>query len=515
MYRVLLLDDEELIVTGLADYIQKKCNRYELLLCYTGEQALDVLRRYHIHIVVTDIEMLGIDGLELHACIRQDYPFIYTVFLTAHSNFEYAYVATKNEKTKFLLKADGYNQVIHTLDHIVSEIESNIVDRMMRQQVQNVQMQSVQMNRYLFINHCLRHPLMSNERVQRGLLSCGMALDATRPLMMVLVHLHIPSSFGERSATLSTATALLQSNLEQHYVNAVIPLSEEEIICLLHVSEENRPRATTLQEQFEMYQEALNRLCACNSLIALTDATLYWKDCMLRIESLRIILAEYASDESVLIRLQKTDDKHDSAIKWAAKLAEAMGENDTENLQHIFDEMNGVLPVNEIQSVILHFLEYNTTHRSRILHTLLDYYSTQMKEGYTQETLRNLLNNEKEREKEERNSHKRVIVERINAYIDTHYHESLFLSDIAEHLYMSPTYISKLYKSYCGTNIVDRIMEVRLTKGLDLVLNTNKKIKEIASDVGFNSARYFNLCFKKKFGLAPNVKRDEHWNTTD
>ena len=75
MYRVMLLDDEALIVNGLNDYIANSdCEQYELFPCYTGTQALALLQKRRFDVVITDIEMQGFSGLQLHDVIQSTTP---------------------------------------------------------------------------------------------------------------------------------------------------------------------------------------------------------------------------------------------------------------------------------------------------------------------------------------------------------------------------------------------------------------------------------------------------------
>ena len=106
------------------------------------------------------------------------------------------------------------------------------------------------------------------------------------------------------------------------------------------------------------------------------------------------------------------------------------------------------------------------------------------------------------------------IVKKIDAMIDRRYMEDLALSDIAESLYMSPSYVSRLYKKQQGINLVDRIRTVRMEQAKRLLTETNRKVQQIAKDVGFHSARYFTVNFHNYSGEAPNSWRERVWAET-
>lgn len=71
MYQVLLVDDEALITDGLAEYLARRApERFEILKAYSGAGALEIAGRMRVDILVTDIEMLGLDGLAVRRRVQ-------------------------------------------------------------------------------------------------------------------------------------------------------------------------------------------------------------------------------------------------------------------------------------------------------------------------------------------------------------------------------------------------------------------------------------------------------------
>ena len=97
MYQVLLVDYEALITDGLAEYLARRApERFEILKAYSGAGALEIAGRMRVDILVTDIEMLGMDGLAVRRRVQALWPQCRAIFLTAHANFEYAYQAIQD-----------------------------------------------------------------------------------------------------------------------------------------------------------------------------------------------------------------------------------------------------------------------------------------------------------------------------------------------------------------------------------------------------------------------------------
>lgn len=88
-------------------------------------------------------------------------------------------------------------------------------------------------------------------------------------------------------------------------------------------------------------------------------------------------------------------------------------------------------------------------------------------------------------------------------YIDKHYAENLSLKSVAEVLFISESYLSKLFVRYLNLRFTEYINSVRIAKAVELLKNEDYKIHEISVIVGYNEYRYFDTVFKKIVGITP------------
>lgn len=95
------------------------------------------------------------------------------------------------------------------------------------------------------------------------------------------------------------------------------------------------------------------------------------------------------------------------------------------------------------------------------------------------------------------------IVIAVIKFIEDNYSEEIDVNDISQHVYLSYSYISRLFKDYTGDTIVNYINNRRLRKAQYLLKCTSKSINDISSEVGFNNQNYFCNIFKKTFNIAP------------
>lgn len=88
-------------------------------------------------------------------------------------------------------------------------------------------------------------------------------------------------------------------------------------------------------------------------------------------------------------------------------------------------------------------------------------------------------------------------VHKIIRYIRNNYHEKLTLSSIAKQFYISPYYLSRMFKQITGLTLIEYINNTRVKAAQKLLLETNNSISEIAAQVGYESHTHFGRMFKK------------------
>ena len=105
---------------------------------------------------------------------------------------------------------------------------------------------------------------------------------------------------------------------------------------------------------------------------------------------------------------------------------------------------------------------------------------------------------------------KKYVVEQILNYFEDHYSEKVSLDRIAENMYLSPFYISKIFKSETGDTPIRHLINIRLEKAREILLeNRELSIQEVAASVGYDDAYHFSKLYKKRFGRSPSQNRKE------
>lgn len=95
----------------------------------------------------------------------------------------------------------------------------------------------------------------------------------------------------------------------------------------------------------------------------------------------------------------------------------------------------------------------------------------------------------------------------IREYINTHFHEDIFLEKLADKYVTSPSYLSRLLKRNLGVSFNTYLANIRIARAKQLLESTSKSVNVIAEETGFNSRNTFIRMFKKHEGIIPSEYR--------
>jgi len=99
------------------------------------------------------------------------------------------------------------------------------------------------------------------------------------------------------------------------------------------------------------------------------------------------------------------------------------------------------------------------------------------------------------------------MINRIKDFINENYSKDIHLNYLSELFFISPSYLSRIFKAETGENILKYITGVRIAAAKELLKNTDEKIAKISELVGYSDGMYFNRVFKKTTGSTPNEFR--------
>ncbi len=526
MYRILIVDDEPMIVEGLATLLEER-NPWELEVqkACLATQALEILNRQRIDILLTDIRMPVIDGLELMQRVRTNWPDCRILFLTAFEEFEYAYAALKNPGVRFLLKTEGHDAILKAVGECVGEIENELKEKALR----------LRSREQLGIIRALRlrelwsqilkgtQPLISQELFD----AMEIPFRAEEPVTLLLGAPVSPVT--EPLLQMNQLTELLTIRLRDKAWCFAYQESNEFVWFLQPCASLPSSITQALPKLIFDELDAAEAICQNSFSFVLPEKPAAWDQVFYEYQhlqaSLRLQLSmgknliyvvpdgeDTPAQETTLFREKEACKKEMQLLK--ADLETGNRDAFTKRLPSFYEKLLELAAqrrelgrelIMELNLLFLScFNQISHTRATETIQTLSQELSqTELSEPFSQSKYLTLGEALFEFQKASSNAQTYSCVETVKAYIRNHLDGDLSLSRLSELSNYNPKYLSDLFRAQTGKNLSAYISEKRLEEAKRLIAEGKLKMKDISAAVGFFSSSYFTRFFKKVSGMTP------------
>jgi len=535
--RLLIVDDEPYTVDGLYELFDAELPELELFRAYTAIEAIEWLSRTKIDVVLTDIRMPGMDGLQLLKEIRARWPRCKVVFLTGMTEIGFAQRVMREGGVDYILKTEGDEPILRSIRTALDTMEEELRNEQYMRDARHRLRQALPSLRNVAFRRLLLYggeeaglsPLRWRE------LECS--LDQDRPVLPSLARVdRWPQGATGTDRTLLTfaienmlgellAGAKLQAvQMDEHYF--VLLVQPEAALD----GEEASPRTSEEFGRFvanalETAQDASADLLRLPLSVIRNQTTVAWRDLPDAYDRMRrkLVLGP-GRGELMQLQVRGAGDSCYRPLRTRHGILKERLEMALENgnESEAFDAIESLLPpgAEYAQYVEAYYMAAHLMVSISNRFGLREWHS----DGKQLETLMDLKGHPgreqaivclrdaagrliscKRSVQEERTDH---IVDRIDRYIHEHLGGDLSLTTLAELVYLNPTYLSTLYKQTTGRNLSDTITFARLEKAKELLKDSHFKIHELAATVGFENAGYFTRFFRKNAGIGPQEYRD-------
>ena len=527
-YRVLLVDDEEEIRAGISRKIKWGELGFDLVgEAENGAEALEIAEQLQPDLVLTDIQMPFMNGLELCQRLNIILPAAKMVVFSGFDEFEYARKAVGINISEYILKPINAVELSQVLTRLKEQLDTQRAQRRDIEALRNRYEDSLPLLKELFFTRLLDGRIR-REQIEKRAQSYEIDLADG-----VWVTALIQVENGGDVSTINLDEALLLSvrAFSKNYfsLDGCTPhfiLYMDRVAMVVHLSAE--------EEIYSFIQE-LNRLTAlaCSYLgVALTvgvgrtcadahslhesareaRAALDYR--MLIRDTSVIYLGDIEPTNSVLLSFDQRDERELSgAIKLgSAAEVEAVidgliqrvdkGGFDLQQCQFFFLELMTYL----VKLVRNGSIEPESVFGQEFtgMVNIGDFRSSkELGEWCCQccQRLRELLG-------KQRHDSTGLMVERAQNYIAEHYAQSdLNVDTLCSHLHLSPAYFSTLFKREVGVSFTTYVTNVRMGVATDLLHDTDDKTYQIADKIGYVDPNYFSYVFKRHFGMSPSKYR--------
>lgn len=520
MYTALIVDDEETLRRAIIEKVDWESSGFRVIGdAGNGIDALEMAERLAPDLILTDIKMPMMSGLELARQVRELRPATQVVILSGYDDFEYAQTAIQYNIIGYLLKPISSQELSRELISIRERMDRYF------QQIRGSAETDPQSARRLQMTEFLLPILLGN-----GEDSPKEDILRERAEKLGIYAPDANYSYGVLAAKFKNADRItctgnghinFVNNILRRYLGAESFLVNGRIISLVYAGDTNFSEMLRLPSR-ELVQNA-ERMLGQTCTIGISRPFDKLSQCgSAYFEA--ITARRYTVDGAGPIRFI-TDQEHssvgefDNVEKSVYKLEQLLKVGTA-------DELNEFL--NALYSSDSHSLDYlviqilATVYRTVSAVSDKEALSELMSENtvysraafYDSEPnvrsdLRRLCMNARTIISRYQKQNTELLCDRVIQIIDKEYsNESLSLTDISDRLYVSPNYLSSLIKKCRKVNFTALVTERRMKAAADMLLCTQMKILEIAERCGYSDQHYFSYCFKKYYGITPMKMRE-------
>ncbi len=540
MYRLLIVDDETIIADGLYEVFSQLDSELDVCKAYSGMEALAIMKSSRVDIVLTDIRMPGIDGIQLMERIRKEWPHCRVIFLTGYDEFDYVYKAIQSPGVSYILKTEGYRKVKELVRATVEQLDQELFTQdLVKQSEERLHTLDT-----LLQGEYMRHVLKGArqlEELEADFKQLHIPLDPTQPVIAVLGVLTIPvkqDTYVSRQQT-AIAVKLIAEPFLQGKVKVISVLDRYQDVLWLIQPNGDRKRDSEstvkyVEGVFELVEQACSNALELTLAITLADEAIRWERLSTVYEKLRQLQSNRIGDGTHMVQtvhMKEADDTADCSFTGAMNQRSLVEQSDVlamhlecgreEEFYAVFDKLAATLE-DEADPAVAMQLYYAIalvllTHINRLhmashaqvniksLMSMDDHHSRSAGYNYLKQTAALLFAH---RQSGEQNRAAQAVAD-IRAYIEEHLHEDLSLVRLAAFIHFNPSYLSRMFKQECGFNLSEYIVERRVKKALELLQTHELKIAEVGAKVGYDSPHSFTRFFKKMTGLTPQEYRDK------
>lgn len=535
MFKVVIIDDEPIIRKGLRNIVNWK--QFDCTVCAEandGLSACGIIRDILPDIILTDIKMPGMDGLSMVHQIKDMVPDSKIIIITGYRDFEYARDALKYGVFDFILKPTRIEELNAVVAKAVRELKSHKERADELNKLKKLFEQNIPI-----LREKLLYDIIYGINTDESGISSKLGLFGLNIKGFVLIvieseikeneenqmdqynkHLYQLGVINSFEGTFSDAFDVISIPIDSRWSAFVVQPKEnndgiesiieekcaglQEIIqnCFgftisVSISTEG-DKALQLPQKFKECQEVLrHRIYIGNNIVIFykdlnsffkyenfPELEQYKRDIMEGIESgdLKIVHNRMQDINNYTMKLNLNSSNWEFLKNFYCSTISSIN-NIRTSVSAADNEKNGSVSRN-ISSL---YTLVEKCESIKELNSLLE----EVAEKVTAK-----INNYNNR------SMKRTLQKAVD-YLNLHYNEQITLNKVADNIYVSTYYLSRMFKKELGQNFVDYLNEIRMLKAKELLKDGRYKTYEVAEMVGITDAQYFSKLFKKYTGFTP------------
>lgn len=516
MYKVLVVDDEQIVCDAVRFIISKREDH--LMVCgsaSSGREAIELAKSLMPDIIIMDIRMPGINGIDAIKEIKHVYPDMKFIIISAYEQFEFAKQAVQLGVKEYILKPINRTKLNQILDQLIDELESE-----QEQKVRDLETMERLYNMLPYLETGFIYSILTNSEALSDMKKVIHLLDVSCDYGYLMVFQFQLSDADRHMDVFKTHLNLhdksdLIREIIKYKCNAIVgPLMINKMVIFipcknLNNDYDSRVNAMVLAEYLQLkIEEALKISCSIgvSSVVGLTE--LYYAYG----QANKAVCKTSGSEIFHIADLYEDHEWSRKKLKLQNQLMEALTQGRLEKALKYFDALYTRISDQKDSVFELVVLIYRIAHDEQVEENELLDFSSYLDELNALDMKRDWYQWIVARMKyiavqilEKKDQKCSVIVERTKALLKGHFTEELTLEGVAKTQNISPQYLSKLFKEETGYTFVEYLTHLRIELAQQLMVASDLSIKEICYNVGYSDPNYFSRLFRKQTGLMPKT----------
>ncbi len=512
MYKLLIVDDEKMIRLGMKAGIPwHEIGIDEVFVAGSASEALEIIKENQPQIMITDINMNGASGLELIKSIRQENDKMRILVLSGYDKFEYARECLSMGVQDFHLKpideVELKNSVLEQVNYL-EEMRISNQEKIKKNRTEGTK-QQMQIENYL--RDVIHNKSCEEEKCPEEL---SQIFNRTMQIGILIPNINMNKDVDDY---------LCQYNIKKICIDLIDAKGEgisfsnydDRIVIVFYTTETEHSITENIQTLIGILKDEYEikpRIVLGSKVKKLNNLHISYNDAMHILNEERKDFQEISMPS---IEQNREDIIEDIYIEFKNAICDNLA--DGYKVMNIFDKFHKATVSYNLSTQLtkkwcfdllsnLYFTYIMMTcdtpdNRIELMIKSFTFADKESVLELSKMFIKNLVLREE-------NVHDEAIIKAIS-YIDENLEKEISVTSLAEMLYLSPNYFSRLFKKIMNEGCNEHIIRKRIEKSKYLLETTTIKSGEIAAMVGYNDTNYFSLAFKKYTGMSPTNYREK------
>lgn len=535
MYRLLIVDDNPRDQKGLKTILNWEAMGIVLAgTCENGQEVLENIDVLKPDIILTDVCMPVMSGIEMAVDLRNQYPHIKVIFMSSHYEFDFAKSAIDLNVYGYVLKPIIKEELKSAITKVLNVYETENSLQTEKNEMLKQLNQSLHLFQEQFIRELLFGNSITNEDLTTNAAFLKMNLSDHYIVQVLTIEIdnyedHVQAmSIDDKYLISYTIKQLVSSFNCLQNPNYIFQLSHKRFVLVLFdiqaTLNDIDSKNTLLDIIVELKEQISNKL-GINTTMGISNASTSLDDIpTLYEQSLTALNTKFYSNSNQLILYEEIEEYQHGIFEIKV------------NLQELYKEVKDIIfsgNPNYASLLIKKYLDSDlkvqnesyvknfTFNLITIIQTVLDQENISLDNIFEgnfivwnklsrfetikdiQQWLFNVLTICIQHINDHNCDSQSKIVEDVKNVIHERYGEYLTIENISEHINFSPSYANRVFKAQTNKTIFDYLTDFRMEKAKELLRHPNSKIYMVAKEVGYTNKSHFCFQFKKYTGMTP------------